>query len=108
MKFLVDARLPPGLCAGLAKRGHDAVHVADVLSGQTPDSEINAFAVSQGRILITKDDDFFSSRCYDDGLCVVWLRIGNATNAALKAWLEARWDAIELALADGDLLIEVQ
>jgi len=26
MKFLVDAHLPPGLCAVLQHSGHDAVH----------------------------------------------------------------------------------
>ncbi len=107
MRFLVDAQLPPGLCAGLAVRGHDAVHVASVLSGETPDSLIAAFAVREGRILLTKDDDF-QARHGSAGLVVVWLRIGNSTNRALADWLETRWDAVEAALAEGERLIEVR
>jgi len=107
VRFLVDAQLPPGLCVGLAKRGHDGVHVAEVLPGATPDARIAEFAVAQQRVLITKDDDF-ATRYGRPSLTVVWLRIGNATNRALAEWLETRWDAIELALEDEEALIEVR
>lgn len=30
MKFLVDAHLPPSLCAVLARHGHDANHTLDL------------------------------------------------------------------------------
>jgi predicted nuclease of predicted toxin-antitoxin system len=106
MKFLVDAQLPPGLCVGLASRGHDAVHVADVLAGETPDAQVAAHALREGRVLITKDDDF--ARNHGDSLVIVWLRIGNASNRALAEWLEERWLGIEAALADGETLIEVR
>lgn len=106
MKFLVDAQLPPGLCVGLASRGHDAVHVADVLAGETPDTQVAAYALREGRVLITKDDDF--ARNHGVSLVIVWLRIGNASNRALAEWLEERWPGIEAALADKEMLIEVR
>ena len=38
---------------------------------------------------------------------VVWLRLGNATNAVLKAWLRSRWGAVVQDLSRGERLIEV-
>ena len=107
MKFIVDAQLPPGVCAGLAARGHDAVHVFDALTGQTPDREIVAFALQEGRILITKDDDFVEPLARQ-GLVVVWLRIGNTNTRVLIEWLNERWDAVETLLAMGESLVEVR
>ena len=107
MRFLVDAQLPPGLCIGLRQRGHDAVHVFDELPGATPDAQVAQFAIAEQRILVTKDEDFHL-RHADEGLTILWLRLGNATNAALAVWLEARWTEIETALEQGERLVEVR
>lgn len=32
MKFLLDAHLPPGLCAHLRSAGHDALHTRELLT----------------------------------------------------------------------------
>lgn len=106
MNFLIDAQLPPALCHWIEEKGHAAVHVAHVLSGETPDADVARYAAHQGCILVTKDDDF-SFRHWQDGLRVVWIRLGNATNRALIAWLVPRWPDIERALASGERLIEV-
>jgi predicted nuclease of predicted toxin-antitoxin system len=107
MRFLVDAQLPRGLCVGLAARGHQADHVADLLGIPALDRDIVEAAVSQDRIVLTKDSDFalFDPR---EGLRVVWFRVGNVTNRALIAWLEPRWSDVEAALEAGEALIEVQ
>ena len=107
MRFLVDAQLPLGLCAGLAERGHVAMHVSDVIGGEAPDRAVAAYAVAEGCILLTKDDDF-ALRIRQPGLVVVWLRIGNASNRALAEWLGPRWTSVEVALAEGETLIEVR
>lgn len=107
MKFLVDAQLPKGLCIGLAARGHEASHVADVLSAQASDKDVAKLAIAGDRILLTKDSDFALVEARD-GLRVVWFRVGNVTNRALIAWLEARWGDVEAALEAGEALVEVQ
>lgn len=62
MKFLVDAQLPRRLCQWLRESGHDAVHTLDlVLGNRTPDSEIIQIADAEGRVVVTKDDDFVQS-----------------------------------------------
>jgi len=62
MKFLVDAHLPPSLCAVLARHGHDVKHTLDLpAKNATKDISLNQFSVDEQRILISKDSDFFYS-----------------------------------------------
>jgi len=62
LKFLVDAQLPKRLARSLAQFGHDAIHTLDLPdTNRTPDSEIARLASEQGRIVVTKDDDFLHS-----------------------------------------------
>jgi len=62
MKFLVDAQLPRRFCNWLRANGHDAVHTLDLeLGNQTPDSEIILIADRDGRVVVTKEDDFVQS-----------------------------------------------
>jgi predicted nuclease of predicted toxin-antitoxin system len=44
MRFLVDAHLPPSLCAVLARHGHNANHTLDVpAKNATKDAVLNRF-----------------------------------------------------------------
>jgi len=107
MKFLVDAQLPPALCGWLRGRGHEAVHVSDVGITGASDAAIAARAEADGAVLVTKDEDFGLLRL-PDRFALVWLRCGNATNGALAAWLEARWNGIELLLEAGERFVEAR
>lgn len=107
MRFLIDAQLPPALCRWFEERGFEAEHVRARLDGQTPDAEIAAFAVAEGFVLVTKDDDF-ALRHPPREYQLVWLRCGNITNRALRAWLLERWAALLAKLDAGEALIEVR
>ena len=62
MKFLLDAQLPPSLKQLFIQKGHDCLHTLDLeLGNETPDNIINKISVSEQRIVITKDSDFFDS-----------------------------------------------
>ena len=62
MKLLVDAQLPRRLCHQLRECGHDAIHTLDLpLGNRTSDTEIIRIADAEGRIVITKDNDFVQS-----------------------------------------------
>lgn len=62
MKLLVDAQLPRCLCHQLRECGHDAIHTLDLpLGNRTSDAEIIRIADAEGRIVITKDNDFVQS-----------------------------------------------
>lgn len=107
MNFLIDAQLPPALCLWLRERGHEAAHVSELgLTGAT-DAEIADRAEAEGLVLVTKDEDFVTLRL-PDRFALLWLRCGNATNAALRDWLEPRWETIERMLEAGERFIEVR
>ena len=71
------------------------------------DAEIARVAEHHGYVLVSKDEDFLILRL-PDRFGLLWLRIGNATNRALVAWLIPRWRAIETALDRGERLVEVR
>ncbi|UYY59947.1 DUF5615 family PIN-like protein [Sphingomonas sp. S2-65] len=106
MKFLVDAQLPPALCGWLRERGHEAEHVFEIGMVAASDADIAARAEADGAVLVSKDEDFVTLRL-PDRFAFVWLRCGNATNRALLAWLEARWDQVQRLLAASERYIEV-
>ena len=99
MKLLVDAQLPRRLARELVDAGHDARHTLDLPAGnRTTDEDICEFAVSEGRIVVTKDRDFVVS---------FWLRgvppnlllisTGNISNDALSRLLVANLGGLEAA-----------
>lgn len=62
MKFLLDAQLPPSLKQLFIANGYNCIHTIDLSEGNdTADKIINKISVTQQRILITKDSDFFHS-----------------------------------------------
>jgi predicted nuclease of predicted toxin-antitoxin system len=108
VKFLVDAPLPPGLAAWLRERGHEAVPVREVALRDADDGLIWDRALQMGAAIITKDEDFaVRSQRAAGGPVIVWLRVGNASNRALRAWLEPRLAGIVQLVGQGSRLVEV-
>ena len=58
-------------------------------------------------VLVSKDEDFVTLRL-PDRFALVWLRVGNATNRALLAWVEPRWERVEALLDMGERLVELR
>lgn len=109
MRFLLDAQLPPALCHWLQGSGHECLAVRDVDLRDATDAEIWSYAKDHQWTILTKDEDFaWRVRQAAHGPCVVWLRIGNASNAALTSWLSALLPGIVAALESGDRLVEVR
>lgn len=62
MKFIIDAQLPRKLSYYLIEKGYDCIHTLDLPKGnKTKDSEINQISISENRIVISKDSDFYDS-----------------------------------------------
>ena len=99
MKFLVDAHLPPRLCAMLAARGHDAKHTRDLpAQNQTKDRVINQLSVDEQRIVISKDTDFFYSHLLQGRPWKLLLvKTGNISTRDLRELFERNLPAIEAA-----------
>jgi predicted nuclease of predicted toxin-antitoxin system len=108
VKFLVDAQLPPSLAATLCESGSDAVAVREVGLRDASDHDIWRYALREGLIIITKDEDFAERCLYEANQpVIVWLRIGNCSNEALLRWLLPLWPQVLRRITLGDRLIEV-
>lgn len=108
MRFLIDAQLPPALGSWLADNGYPSSHVNEIGLGDASDDEIEAEARSSGLVIWSKDSDFAERARRRPSVQVVWIRLGNTTNAALKARLAPHLATIERALIDGESLIEIR
>ena len=96
------------LARHLEEHGHKVEHVLDLDLGQSPDNDIWRYAAESDAVIVSKDEDFaqwiLSGR---KGPKVVWLRIGNCTNAELLDWLLPVWPEVVSTLETGDHLIEI-
>jgi predicted nuclease of predicted toxin-antitoxin system len=108
VRLIVDQQLPPMLAAWFRDRGVDAVHVRDLGLAGASDIAIWAEASRDDAVVISRDEDFGTLLRDRGGARLVWIRIGNCTNPALLATIEANWPALERRLADGERLVELR
>ena len=86
MKFLIDAQLPPALAQWLREAGHEARAAREVGLREAEDSAIWRHAQAQNLVIFSKDEDFARrAQTGATGPVIVWLRVGNTSNAALRA-----------------------
>lgn len=108
MKFLIDAQLPPALAVWLREADFEAEHVEDVGLRDANDTAIWAYALQSGAVIVTKDEDFAVRSVHAaNGPVIVWLKVGNSTNRALRSWIEPRLPGIVKLLGQEGRLIEV-
>jgi predicted nuclease of predicted toxin-antitoxin system len=109
VKFLIDNQLPQALAKHLSARQHDCEHVLDVGLANAPDAAISLYAISQERILVSKDEDFvYLLGRLDSAMRLIWVRTGNCRTKTLLAAFDRSWLAIESCFAAGDRLIEIR
>jgi len=106
MKFLVDAHLPPGLCAVLRAAGHDALHTSQLAArNRTPDEVINALSMREQRVVVTKDADFYHSHLlHGTPWKLLLIRTGNIRTRDLRTLFEQHLPAIIAALEQNSLV----
>jgi predicted nuclease of predicted toxin-antitoxin system len=108
VKFLVDANLPPRLCAWLRLHRHEAEHLFDRNLLTATDSQIWERCSVENLVIFSKDTDF-----YDRALLfgappqVVHVAVGNCSNTRLLDVLAQEWNDIEQALISGSRLISI-
>lgn len=94
MKFLIDAQLPPALASWLAEAGHDAVALREIGLRDATDRQICSFALENGYVVVTKDEDYVALTRTVPGLRILWVRTGNVVNRVLLAAFDAKWTEI--------------
>ena len=58
VRYFTDEHVPTAVVIGLRARGVDVLTVAEAGRRGTSDDEHLAFALSEGRVMVTQDDDF--------------------------------------------------
>jgi len=106
MKFVVDAQLPRRLARQLTAAGHDAVHTLDLPQGnRTPDPSITSFAVSENRVVVTKDQDFVTQfLLHGAPPKLLLVSTGNISNDALSHLVAVNLTALVAALNKHDFV----
>lgn len=109
MRFIVDAQLPPALARWLVEAGRDAKHVEEVGLREAADQPIWCYALETQAVVITKDEDFADRvRQSPRSPVIVWLRIGNASNRALRLRFVPQLPQIIAWIEQGHRLIQVR
>lgn len=106
MRFIVDAQLPRRLAKWLRGKGYDTVHTLDLPEkNQTDDDIINSISMSESRIVISKDSDFYD-RFFDrlEPHKLLFLTTGNIRNDDLIDLFERNFDQIILELARANVV----
>jgi predicted nuclease of predicted toxin-antitoxin system len=105
MKFVVDAHLPPGLCALLQVAGHDAIHTSQLpAQNRTPDEILNDLSLREQRVVVTKDLDFYHSHVlHGKPWKLLLVRTGNIRAGDLKALFQAHFGELTQADSGGKL-----
>jgi predicted nuclease of predicted toxin-antitoxin system len=106
MRFLIDAHLPPSLRGVFQAAGHDAIHTLDLQDqNATRDGILNEVSMTEMRVLVTKDTDFYYSHLlHGRPWKLVLVRTGNLGLKATKLMFETHLPAIEAALASCTLV----
>ena len=109
MILWLDAQLPPALAPWLCTEcGVKTVAIREVGLREASDEQI-FFAARTARVVVmTKDSDFVSLlERHGAPPQVVWLTIGNCSNAALQKLLGAQWQVVARLLEQGEPLVEI-
>jgi predicted nuclease of predicted toxin-antitoxin system len=85
VKFIVDAQLPKSLSDFLKSEGFDAIHTLEFPEkNKTKDSQIILKAITENRVVITKDNDFLDSYLLkSEPRKLVMVKTGNIPNPEL-------------------------
>lgn len=89
--------------------GFESLHVSSLDLESTADAVIWARAANEGRVVVTKDEDFchLARRPGENGR-VVWVRLGNRKASELTITLIRAWLGVVERLRAGQRIIEIR
>lgn len=106
MQFLIDENLACSCASAMRALGYEAVHVSEIGLNSTDDTEIVAYAVEHGYIIITFDLDFsrivaLSRRSFPS---IITFRMGEITIQSFQELILLNVPALEGNLKKGVLV----
>ena len=108
MKFLIDEQLPPLLSEWIQARGFDAIHITTLgTDSSVSDNDILSISMNEGRVVITKDEDFFHAYIFQkQPHKLIFVTTGNCKNRTLLDLFRSKFDDL-LTLLQQHNLIEI-
>ncbi len=105
----VDAQFTPAIAPWLAATfGVDAFPLRELGLRDATDREIYSAARDAGAIIMTKDSDFALLQAHlGPPPKIIWLRIGNTSNAKLKEVLLGSFPRARALLEGSESLVEI-
>lgn len=109
MTLWLDAQLPPTLAGWFTETfGIAAFSLKYLALDRSSDLEIFSKAKAEGVVLLSKDSDFLQLLDqWGPPPQVVFLRLGNSTNAFLRRYFTSKWSEVKAFLDQGVALVEV-
>jgi predicted nuclease of predicted toxin-antitoxin system len=104
--FVLDQQLPATLADWFIAKGLEAIHVRDLGMRDAPDTAIWNYALVHDGLVVTKAKDFAVRRLQMRGPRVLWLKLGNTTNAVLRAHPDRVWPDVLGWLETGESVVE--
>lgn len=110
MNIWIDAQLSPALANWMTTQFDVEAHAVRELGlREATDREIFFKARTADALLVTKDSDFVRMlELHGAPPRVLWLTIGNTSNARIREALVANWPRIVQLIGNGEVLIEIQ
>lgn len=103
MRLLLDQNLSPRLKSALHSTYPDPLHVRDVGLEAADDSDVWAYARTEGLVIVSKDSDFRQlSFLLGHPPKVVWIRRGNCTTEEIALLLIEHYAELEAFYGDQD------
>jgi predicted nuclease of predicted toxin-antitoxin system len=96
MKFLLDAQLPLSLKQLFIENGYDCIHTLDLeLCNETPDKIINEVSISEQRVVVTNNSDFYDSFVVKrEPYKLILVKLGNASKNDLLEFFRNQFSEI--------------
>jgi predicted nuclease of predicted toxin-antitoxin system len=103
VKLFFDENLSPRLVDLLADVYPESVHVRDIGLLGAADRCIWEYAAKHALLIVSKDTDFYQrSLLFGAPPKVIWLRIGNASSAAIAILLRERYVVVRRFAEDSE------
>ncbi len=110
MILRVDAQLPPQLATWIEKTFQvEAFAARDLGLREAKDSKIFEAARQAGAVVMTKDKDFIDLlNRWGPPPQIIWITIGNTSNARLQETLELHFKHVRRLLGKNEPLVEIR
>lgn len=110
MILWVDAQLSPALAPWIASTfGIEAFSVRHLGLRDASDEEIHRAAREAGAVVVTKDRDLVQLLAQQGSPpSVIWIRLGNTSDARMREALSQHLPQVIYLLASGESLVEIR